>query len=56
MYVFTQPLCIIIPEEKKLPLLDYALDTFDWLTPSFLKKKLPQNVRVETNSQSSTFW
>ena len=48
--------CQIILEEKKLPLLDYALDTLDWLTPSFLEKNLPQNVRVETYTQSSTFW
>ena len=26
------------------------------LTPSFLKKNLPQNVHVETNTQSRTFW
>ena len=26
------------------------------LTPSFLKKNHPQNVYVETNTQSSTFW
>ena len=46
----------IIPEEKKVTLLDYALDTLNWLTRSFLKKNLPQNVHVETNTQSSTFW
>ena len=40
-------------EEKKLPLLDYALDTLDWLTPSFLKNHL-QNVHGETNTQSNT--
>ena len=46
----------MIPEEKKLPLLDYALDTLDWLAPSFFKKNLLQNVHAETNTQSSTFW
>ena len=39
-----------------ITLLDYALDTLNWLTPSFLKKNLPQNIHVETNTQSSTFW
>ena len=47
--------CTQIPEEKKLPLLDYALDTLNWFTPSFLKKNLQKNVHVETNIQSSTF-
>ena len=42
--------------EKKLPLLGYALNTIDWLIPSLLMKNLPQNVHVETNTQSSTFW
>ena len=41
---------------EELPLHNYALDTLDWLAPSFIKKNHPQNVHVETNTQSSTFW
>ena len=39
-----------------LPLLDYALNTLDWLTSSFLKKNLPQTIHVKANTQSNTFW
>ena len=39
-----------------LLLIPKSLHTLDWLTPSFLKKNLPQNVHGETNTQSNAFW
>ena len=39
----------LFPYKSYIEHISTRLDTLNWLTPSFLKKNLPQNFHMETN-------